>query len=93
MSKTLLIESWLDPDPDDRITIHALYEAAKEALQVIEDLEAENERLTIALVMAPRPFEVVSYKDTYSYTNYEHWFFNVRGNALREPKTAPEDSQ
>jgi len=32
MSKTLMIESWLDPDPDDRITADDLYDASMEAL-------------------------------------------------------------
>lgn len=40
MSKRLLIETWLDPDPDDRITTHDLYCSAMEAMERIEELEA-----------------------------------------------------
>jgi hypothetical protein len=43
--KELLIETWLDPDPDDHITAHDLYVSALEAMEYIEELETENEAL------------------------------------------------
>ena len=54
--KQLLIETWLDPDPDDFITMHDLYVSALEAMEYIEELEIENE----AMVDALKPREKVN---------------------------------
>jgi len=42
--KQLLIETWLDPDPDDFITMHDLYVSALEAMEHIEFVEDESNK-------------------------------------------------
>ena len=49
MKRELLIESWLAPAEDDRITVVDLYEASLQAIDYIEEVEAQNESLLEAL--------------------------------------------
>ena len=45
MKRELLIETWLEPDEDDRITIVELYEASLQAISYIEELEERIDEL------------------------------------------------
>ena len=49
MKRDLLIESWLAPAEDDHITVVDLYEASLQAIEYIEEVEAQNESLLEAL--------------------------------------------
>jgi hypothetical protein len=49
MKRELLIESWLAPAEDDHITVVDLYEASLQAIEYIEEIEAQNESLLEAL--------------------------------------------
>lgn len=68
-TKKLLIETWLDPDPDDRITTHDLYCAAMEAVERIESLEAEN----ADLLKDRERLEFLSKNDTHLAEYGEGW--------------------
>jgi len=45
MKRELLIEAWLEPDEDDRITIVELYEASLQAIEYIEEIEERIDEL------------------------------------------------
>ena len=49
MNRELLIESWLEADEDDRITVVELYEASLQAIDYIEELEERLSHLETTL--------------------------------------------
>ena len=49
MKRELLIESWLEPDEGDRITVVELYEASLQAIDYIEELEERFSHLETTL--------------------------------------------